>query len=117
MGWFYLLASLAATIAFYGAEPRVGFYLSLAVLAISFASFCLLYDAPLNRARFRITQHMATLSGRGIHADEFQRLQSMKITPNEYDKKFRLTFMSAVNVGSGIAATGLLIWALMARFI
>lgn len=115
MGWFFMIASLIAAVLFYGIEPRIGFYLSLAVLAVAFATFCMLYDQPLNRARRRIAAQMATLSGKGIHADEFQRLQSMKATPTEADKAFRLNLMSGLHVASGLAATGLLIWAIIAR--
>ena len=117
MGWFFMLASLAAAALFFGVEPRIAFYISLAVLAVSFASFCLLYDEPLNRARFRIAQQMGAISGKGVHAEEFQRLQSMKVTPTTDDLQFRLTFMSGVNVASGIAAAILLIWGVIARFL
>jgi hypothetical protein len=117
MGWFFMIASLVAVGLFYGIEPRIGLYLSLVVLAVSFATFCLLYDEPLNRARRRMATQMGALSGKGIHAEEFQRLQSTKVKPGDADKVFRLTFMSGLNVASGIAAAGMLIWALLARFV
>ena len=116
MGWFFMIASLIAAGLFFGIEPRIGFYLSVAVLAVAFATFCMLYDEPTNRARHRIASQMASMSDKGVHADEFQRLQSMKATPNEGDKEFRLTLMSGLHVASGIAAAGLLIWAIIARF-
>jgi hypothetical protein len=59
---------------------------------------------------------LASISGKGIHADQFQRLQSMTATPTEGDKVFRLTLMSGLHIASGFAAAGLLIWALVARF-
>jgi len=115
MGWLYMIISGAAAGLSFGAEPKIVFYISLAVFAASFASFCVLYDEPLKRARGRIAERMGRLSGQGIHADEFQRLQSMAVTPTDEDKQFRLTFMTGVNVVSGILGLGMLVWAVLIR--
>jgi hypothetical protein len=113
--WLNMLACGLAAALFYGAEPRIAFFISAGLLAVSFASFCLLYDEPLRRAGHRIHQRMGQISGQGIHADEYQRLQSMKVTTTEADREFQLTFVSAVNVGSGVAGAAMLVWALIVR--
>lgn len=115
MGWLYMVMSGAAAGLFYGTGPRIAFFICLVVLGISFASFCLMYDEPLKRAGHRITERMGHISGHGIHADEYQRLKSMKVTATEDDKRFRLTLMSGVNVASGIAGAVMLGWGLMVR--
>lgn len=115
MGWIYMILSGVAVGFSFGVKPTIAFYLSLVVFAISFATFCLLYDEPLKRARGRIGVRMGSLSGHGIDADEYQRLQSMAVTPTDEDKQFHLTVMSGINVGSGIAGLGLLVWAALIR--
>ena len=117
MGWIYMILSGIAAGLSFGAEPRIAFYLSLAVFAASFASFCLLYDEPLKRARGRMVERMGRLSGQGVHAEEYQRLQSMAVTPTDEDKQFRLTLMSGINVASGIAGLGMLVWAALIRLL
>ena len=117
LGWLYMIVCGIAVGLSFGAEPRIAFYISLAVFAASFASFCLLYDEPLKRARGRIAERMGRLSGQGVHAEEYQRLQSMAITPTDEDKQFRLTLVSGINVASGIAGLGMLVWAVLIRLL
>jgi hypothetical protein len=113
MGWLYMIASAAAAALFFNQEPLIAFYIALVVLGVSFASFCLLYDEPVKRAAFRIAQRMSQISARGLHGEEFQRLQAMTAVVTAEDKKFRLTILSAINVASGVAGMGLLVWALI----
>jgi hypothetical protein len=115
MGWLFMIFNIAAVGALYGMQPPTLFGVALALLAISFTTFCLLYDEPLKRAQHRVAQQLGQISGKGMHAEEHQRLQSMKITPNESDRKFRFTPMSGVNVASGIGGAILLAWGLLAR--
>lgn len=116
MGWIFMIVNIAAAVALYGVQPPLLFGIALALLAISFATFCLLYDEPLKRAQHRVDQQLLQISSKGAHAEEHQRLQSMKIKPNEGDRKFRITRMSAVNVASGVGGAILLAWGLLARF-
>ena len=52
---------------------RAAFYVALVVFAVSFASFCLLYDEPVHRARQRIAGQLAQISAHGLHAEDHQR--------------------------------------------
>ena len=117
MGWLYMSASALAAALFFNQEPRIAFYIALAVLSASFATFCLIYDEPTKRAAQRVRQRLSEISGKGIHYEEFQRLQSHVAVVSTEDRKFRLTLWSALNVASGVAGAGLLVWALIARII
>jgi len=117
MGWLFMLFNALAMGLFFGIDPRIGFYLTFALLAVNFATFCLLYDVPLTRARQRVAQQLLQFSSRGIHAEDHQRLQSMKIVATADDRVFRLTFMSGLNLATGIAGCCMLAWALLARFL
>jgi hypothetical protein len=116
MSWLFLIVNLVATTMLFGATPKVALFVALAVLALSFTSFCYIYDAPIRRASNRNAQRLGMISGYGLHADEYQRLQSMKIVASDEDKKFQLTFMSGLNIASGIAGGMLLLWACWIRF-
>lgn len=115
MGWLFMLVCAAATALFFNIEPRMAFYIAFLILAANFASFCLLYDVPINRARERISQQMSQMSSTGIQANEYQRLQSMKAVATDDDKRFRWTLMSSANFVTGIAGGVMLIWAIIAR--
>ena len=116
MGWLYMLASAAAAVLFFNQQPTIAFFIALAVLSTSFATFCLLYDDPAKRAAHRVQQRLNQISGKGIHAEEYQRLQSQDAAVTSDDRKFRLSLLSALNVASGVAGAGLLAWALVLRF-
>ena len=116
MSWLYLIVNVLASAMLYGANPKFALFVGLAVLALSFTSFCYIYDAPIRRASNRNAHRMGLISGHGIHADEYQRLQSKKIVASDEDKKFQLTFMSGLNIASGIAGGMLVLWACWIRF-
>lgn len=111
-----MIINVAAAVALYGVQPPLLFGIALALLAVNFATFCLLYDEPLKRAQHRVDQQLLQISGKGVHAEEYQRLQSTKIKPTDADRKFRLTPMSSANLASGVAGALLLAWAVIARF-
>lgn len=115
MGWIFMIANLAATILIYGAGPEYAFFLAFAMLAANFATFCLLYDDPIKRARNRIDQRLAQIPARGLHGEEHQRMQSMKVVATAEDKKFQLTFLSGLNIASGLGGAAMLLWAIALR--
>jgi hypothetical protein len=117
MGWLFMLACGAAVGMFFGVQPQIAFYLAFMALAVNFASFCLLYDEPFKRARYRIEQQLMQISSKGVNAEEYQRLQSRSVVATAEDRRFRLTPMSGVNLISGIAGVGLLCWGAAARWL
>ena len=115
MGWIYMIVSLAAAAMLYGTGHRPELIAALIVLSISFATFCLMYELPMNRAKQRIAGQLASISSRGVHSEDFQRLQSMSVTPNADEKAFRWTPLSAMNMATGVAGAALLVWAIVVR--
>jgi hypothetical protein len=110
-----MLINMCAVVAWFGQKPGIMLGVSAALLAASFTAFCLMYDEPVNRARIRIAEQMTRISQHGVHADEYQRLQSMKVTPTAGDKKFHLTVLSGMGVASGLMGAVMLAWGLFAR--
>lgn len=115
MSWLYLVLNVVTCAMLFGANPQFALFIALASLAANFTTFCYIYDAPMRRAYNRNAQRLGMISGHGLHADEYQRLQSMKIIASDHDKKFELTFMSGLNIASGIAGGVLLLWACWIR--
>ena len=70
MGWMYMLVNIAAVITLFGMRPTFLFGVALVLLAVSFTTFCLLYDEPIKRAQRRIDQQLVQLSSKGMHAQE-----------------------------------------------
>ena len=85
MGWLFMLVNALAMGLFFGINPQIGFYLAFALLAVNFATFCLLYDVPLGRARERIAHQLLQFPSQGLHAEQHQRLQSMKVVTTADD--------------------------------
>jgi hypothetical protein len=117
MRWMYMIMSGVAAYLFFGHGPMLAFYGSVLVLAVSFATFCLLYDEPIRRAAHRVNIRLGQITSKGIHADEYQRLQSSAAVATADDKRFRWTPMSITNVAAGLAGAMLLLWAVMIRFV
>jgi len=116
IGWISLVITILAVVLWWGGQPVAIFYASLIVMGVSFTTFCLAFDDPIKRARFRVIDRMSRLSSKGIDFEEHQRLQSMAVKTNEDDRRFRLTKMTGLNIAAGVAGLALVIWGLLARF-
>lgn len=110
--WILLGISFAALISVWGAVP--GHYLLIAFLIFfaNFASFCLLYERPMERARTRIASNLRLLNP---NSHEAHRLQTAKARPTEDDQKLGFGPMVIVNLATGIASIGILIWGIVLR--
>jgi hypothetical protein len=115
LGWLFMLACGAAVGLLFGVAPHIAFYIAFAVLAVNFATFCLMYDEPFKRARNRTEQQLLQISSKGVHAEEYQRLQSRKVVATAEDHRFQLTLTSGLNLISGIAGVGMMCWGAIAR--
>lgn len=117
MRWLFMIMAGVAAYLFYGNGPTLAFYSALLVLAVTFATFCLLYDEPLRRATGRVNARLGQINAKGIDADEYQRLQSQAAVASAEDKRFRWTPMSIANIAAGLVAALLLVWAVTIRFV
>jgi hypothetical protein len=115
MRWVFLLAGIASMILFYGVGPQLAMPVAFVVLSINFTTFCLQYDDPINRARKRVNAALGQLTPGGIHAQEYQRLQSAAPVISSEDREIRYGPMTITSIISGIASIGLLIWGITLR--
>jgi hypothetical protein len=113
--WAFLVACLGAVAMLFGVEPKNALYTSFVVLCLNFATFCLQYDDALNRAKGRMATQMGRISSSGLHAEEYHRLQSTRVTTTAEDRVTRYGPMTMLNIVSGLAGIGLLTWGLIMR--
>jgi hypothetical protein len=115
MRWLFLVAGVAAVAMLFGVGPSMGLLAAFVALGLNFATFCIQYDDPVNRARNRVNHRISLLSPGGVHTEELQRLQSSALNVTTDDRRVRYTFLTWVNLASGVASVGLLMWGLALR--
>jgi hypothetical protein len=84
-------------------------------MACSFvASFCVLYDRPKDRARLRVTGQLRRMQP---NTDAAQRLATASIAPTAQDRHLGFGPMTILNLATGIAGAGLLVWGIVLRIL
>lgn len=105
--WVFLVLAIAAVPAVWGLSAEYFVYAAVLVLFGNFASFCLLYDRPVDRARLRLAEQARGLPS---YSDQAQRLQTAAVVPTAADRELGYGPMVMLNLGTGVAAVGLVIW-------
>lgn len=108
----FLAVAVAAFVVLWGVAPGYGLLVAFLVLFAHFATTCILYDRPKDRARLRVA---AQLRGMLANSEEAQRLSTRRIVPSADDRRLGIGPMTALNFATGIAAAGLLIWGIVLR--
>ena len=115
MRWVFLIIAAAAVVMLFGVGPSYAVYTAFLVLFVNFATVCLQYDDPLKRARQRVADRLSSLKPGGRNADLYQRLQSATPKPSAEDRCVRYGPMTLLNIATGVAAAGLLVWGILLR--
>jgi hypothetical protein len=117
MRWAFLIIAVCAVVALFGVGPAYAVYAAFLVLFLNFATLCLQYDDPVNRARQRVAEQLSHLKPGGASADLYQRLQSSDPKPSADDRRVRYGAMTLLNIATGFAAAGLLVWGILLRLL
>ncbi|MHC4710566.1 MAG: hypothetical protein ACYTA3_09100 [Planctomycetota bacterium] len=115
MRWAFLIVAVGAVVMLFGVGPAYAVYAAFLVLFVNFATLCLQYDEPLKRARQRVAERLSLLKPGGRNADLYQRLQSATPKPTADDRRVRYGPLTLLNIASGLAAAGLLVWGILLR--
>ena len=115
MRWAFLIIGVAAVVMLYGVGPGYAVYVAFLVVFVNFATLCLQYDDPIKRARHRVAEQLSQLKPGGRHADLYQRLQSAAPQPTADDRQVRYGAMTILNIATGVASAGLLVWGILLR--
>ena len=92
--------------------PGYALFGSFLVMFANFATFCVLYDRPKDRARLRVADHLRRLHP---NTDMAQRLATAPIAPTAADRHLGFGPMTVLNLATGIAGIGLLAWGIVLR--
>lgn len=112
MRWTFLVIACVALVSLWGVGPGYALFAAFLVLFANFATFCVLYDRPKDRARDRIA---AQFRGLHPHADVSQRLATAPIAVIADDCRLGFGAMTIANLATGVVASGLLIWGMVLR--
>ena len=115
MRWAFLIIAVCAVAMLWGVGPEYAKYAAFLVLFVNFATVCMQYDDPIRRARRRVADQLSRLKPGGGQADLYQRLQSAAPKPTEADRRARYGPMTLLNIATGLAAAGLLVWGILLR--
>jgi hypothetical protein len=113
MRWIFLAVGVGAVVLLYSFGSQYGTIAAFVALGVSFTTFCLQYDDPLNRARHRIANRMSSLSTGGAPTEEYHRLQTAPVMVTTADRQMRYTTMTWFNFAGAAASIGLLIWGIV----
>ncbi len=111
--WIFVTAGITSVALLFG---RASLYFMIGSFGVAFANFatmCLQYEEPANRARARMRERLAHMKPGYQHSEEFQRAQSStpKVLPE--DRALRWDVLTVINLVSGVAALGLCAYGLM----
>lgn len=114
MRWTLLATAGCAFASLWGVGPGYALFAAFLVLFANFATFCVLYDRPKDRARLRIADRLRRLHP---NTDLAQRLETAPITPTAADRRLGFGPMTLLNLATGIAGAGLLVWGVVLRIL
>jgi hypothetical protein len=112
MRWWFLGISACAVVSVWGVGPAYALLAALCVLFANFATLCVLYERPRNRARSRVEDRLRLLNP---NTDLAQRLATLPIKPTAADRRLGFGPMPLLNLCTAVAAGGLLIWGVVLR--
>lgn len=98
--WPFLAAGVAAFATMLVVGSQLAVVLAFGVLFANFATMCIQYNGPIDRARARMTASLRTLQP---HSDAHQRLQTARIIPTVADRRHPLAALTVLSLASGIA--------------
>ncbi len=112
MRWMLLGVAICGFASLWGVAPGYALFAAFLVMFANFATFCLLFERPNERARFRVAEELRRLPA---NIDMAQRLETAPITLTAADRQLEFGPMTLVNLATGIAAIGLLICGIVLR--
>jgi hypothetical protein len=105
--WLFLGSGIAALAIMLFAGSQLTIFLAFCLLFANFATMCIQFDGPVDRARARITARLRALHP---HSDAHQRMETAKITTTAADRRHPMSTMTVLNVITGIACLAMLAW-------
>ena len=112
MRWIFLIVTIGAFITLFGVGHTYVQVAAFIVMFTNFATFCILYERPMERARDRVEHQLRHMTP---NSDEAQRLESAVIMTTEADRHLGVGPQTILNVATGLAGAVLLLWGLVLR--
>ncbi len=112
MRWALLGIAVGGFLSFLGLDHGYALLAAFIVMFTNFATFCVLYDRPKDRARSRVAGLLGRLQP---NSDIAQRMATAPIATTAADRHLGVGPLTVLNLATGIAASCLLLWGLLIR--
>ena len=111
--WIFLAAGIAAVAIMVAVGSQLAVFLAFVAVFGNFATMCIQYDGPKDRARARMKSQLVGLHP---HSDAHQRMDTATIRATSVDRHHPMNTMTALNWAAGIACIAMLAWGLVIWF-
>ena len=108
--WLFLSAGVAAFAIMLGVGSQFTVFLAFGLLFANFATMCVQFDGPVDRARARMKATLLTLHP---NSDAHQRMETAAIKATPADRRHPMNLLTVLNLATGIACIGMLVWGVM----
>ncbi len=106
--WLFIVAGVAGFGLMVWHGTQMAALVAFIALLATFATFCLQYEGPNDRARARVQAALMKLQP---NSDARTRLESAKVVPSAIEKNHPMNAMTMLNIVSGVACMIICAWA------
>lgn len=105
--WLFLVAGIAAFAILFAVGSQLTVFLAFGLTFGNFATMCIQFDGPVERARARMKARLFALQP---HSDAHQRMETATIKATSADRRHPMNTITALNLATGIACFAMLAW-------
>ena len=105
--WLFLSAGIAAFAIMLAVGSQLTVFLAFGLMFANFATMCIQFNAPIDRARARMTAKLLALHP---NSDAHQRMETATIKATSADRRHPMNTMTVLNLATGIACFAMLAW-------
>lgn len=108
--WIFLAAGVGGFALMAALGPQMLNFASFGVMFANFATFCLQYNGPVERAQARLQGELVLTQP---NSDARQRLETMIARPTEFERQQPMNLMTMLNYATGVAGIAFLVWGIV----
>jgi len=105
--WLFLVAGIAAFALMLAFGSQLTVFLAFCLAFGNFATMCIQFDGPANRAQARMKARLLALHP---NSDAHQRMETARIEVTSADRRHPKNAMTVLNIVTGIACLAMLAW-------
>lgn len=108
--WLFLVAGIVAFAIMLSVGSQLTVFLAFVLTFGNFATMCIQFDGPIDRARARMKARLLALHP---NSDAHQRSETATIRATSADRHHPMNTITALNLATGIACFAMLAWGIV----